>query len=137
MAEYVLRDKLKKREVEGVKVISAGVAASNGRPMTENSRIILKENCCGDPEAHRSKNIGELDLNEGDLVLAMTSTHLAVLHPYFENQGVRSALLKEYVGEPGEFPDPFGGELDRYRRLYQELEPVIEKLAEKIEAEQN
>ncbi len=137
MAEYILRDKLKKRNVEGVKVTSAGVAASSGRPMTENSRVVLKENNCGDPAAHRSKNIGELDLKEGDLILAMTSTHLAGLPPYFENQGVESALLKEYVGESGEFPDPFGGNLARYRRLYEELEPVIEKLVEKIESEQN
>ncbi|MFP4686915.1 MAG: low molecular weight protein arginine phosphatase [bacterium] len=137
LAEYVLRGKLKKRGVEDVEVQSAGTAAASGVPMTENSRIILEEQGYGSPSRHRSRNIMDLELEAGDLLLTMTENHLRSLPPFLAEEGVDCSLLREYVGESGEFSDPFGGSLDRYRRLYEDLEPVLEKLAEKLSAGQN
>ena len=134
MAEYAFRDILAERDIEAIEVSSAGVAAASGAPITENSRLVLEEHGHSGAENHTSRAVLEHQLQAGDLLLTMTANHLARLPDFLQEIRVEIDTLRNYVGEPGEFPDPYGGDLERYRRLYRELKPSLDKLADKLEA---
>lgn len=132
MAEHLLKNRLTKDERERVGVVSAGVTASDGQPPAQPAVQVLKEEGIDSLAMHSSTPIEDLELNEGDLVLTMTPAHESQLPPGLENGGVQVEVLKEYVGRGGGISDPFGGDVNRYRQLRSELEPIIEKVYERL-----
>lgn len=129
MAEALLKHKKKDIEVQ-----SAGLFAFQGGPTSKHTVEVLKEK--GILCEHRSQQVNQNLLEWADVVLTMTEHHKASLHADFPNYANKIHTLKQFVGADGgggDVVDPFGGTLEAYRYTLAELEPLMDKLIEKIE----
>ncbi len=135
MAEHMLKNRLTEDEREQLDVTSAGVAASDGQPPAQPAVAVMKEEGVDSLALHSSTPIENIDLEEGDLVLTMTPAHESRFPPDLESQGVRVDVLKEFVGRSGGISDPFGGDVNRYRQLRQELGAIIDEVYERLHDE--
>ena len=121
MAEGLLRAKLEENGIEA-EVNSAGLAAEEGMPASENSVLVCKERGV-DLSAHRSKVLTYEMLRECDLIYWGQASSLIVAAPF--------AAGKVNVLEP-EVPDPYGGDIDRYRRARDTIEAALPAVLEKL-----
>ncbi len=110
------------------RVISAGVAAGEGAPMTPEAREALREMGI-DAGPHRAKALTREMLRSADVVFAMTSQHLAALRSA-EPSAARDAALLDPAGKDVE--DPIGGPLEDYRVVARAMRAMIEKRLSEI-----
>lgn len=133
MAEYLLKHRMEEDQAQQLAVTSAGVSATPGRPPSQPAVEALKEIGVDDIAMHQARHVSSLELDEGDLVLTMTPAHLSILPPELKEANVRTDLLKEFVGRSGGISDPYGAGIETYRRLREELDPIIDDLLEALE----
>ena len=98
---------------------SAGLAAFPGDEASANAVKDLSEIGI-DLSTHRSRPINQYLLDESDYIVGMSPSHINALLPYTE----KDKLL--YF--PGGIPDPYGGDLDIYRRTRDKLRSGIEEM---------
>jgi protein-tyrosine-phosphatase len=121
MAEALLVRALKEAGLSGIEVESAGIGASDGAPASEGAYLVLLEQGV-DLSGHRARLLTKGLVDEADLILTMSRTHLGRVREL--GGGARAHLLGEYAGKEGEgaeVRDPYGSELDGYRETYREL----------------
>ncbi|MGA2383436.1 MAG: low molecular weight protein arginine phosphatase [Gemmatimonadales bacterium] len=132
MAEAIARRLLEQRGVEGVQVASAGTAAWDGSPASEGAYLVTLERGL-DVSAHRARQL-TTDLVAGaDLVLGMSAHHVERAEA-LGGKG-KSHLLGEYAGVPAataQVEDPFGGDLEEYRRTFAQLETLLTAAVERL-----
>lgn len=127
MAEAILKHK----QLNNIEVRSAGVYAQNGGAMSMNAKKVLVEN--GILENHRSAEIDPQYMEEADVILTMTKSHLHALLQYFPQAANKIYTLSEYVSENAQdISDPFGGNIDVYRQTFEELQQLIDALQLKL-----
>lgn len=137
MAEAMFRAMIQDKNIQ---VASAGIAALDGSSASENALKILEEkNIAHD---HRAQRITEELIEWADLILTMTFGHKQVLLLYYPGSVGKVYTLKEYVTEEEELDtdklldwdiaDPFGGDLETYKKTAAEIEQNLQKLLEKI-----
>lgn len=127
MAEAVLKHK----QLSDVEVRSAGVYAQNGSAMSINAKKVLLEN--GILENHRSAEIDPGYIDQADVILTMTRSHLHALIQYFPQAANKIYTLSEYVnGKATDITDPYGGNIDVYRQTFEELQQLLDALQSKI-----
>lgn len=120
MAAALLCRELEQRGREDVRVESAGLAA-DGSPATPQAVAVMREWGI-DITAHRSRPVTAELLAQADRVVVMTPAH-------------RQALLA--VGLPSDrvvvpsppVPDPYGGDVEEYRRTRDALSRMAQELA--------
>ena len=134
MAEALARRELAERGWTQVEVASAGVAAGSGSPASDGA----VEAAAGDGldvSGHRSTPLTAEMVEESDLVLVMSPSHLArVLQLGGEG---RVALIGAFAdgGEgvlEASVPDPFGGDAEEYRRTFRALEEMVRRSLDRI-----
>jgi protein-tyrosine phosphatase len=109
MAESILKQLLRERNIKNIRVASCGLAAGEGAPMSENARKALKEIGVR-PHRHKAKNVSAELLKSCNLILTMTGAHKQSLPP------VKNVFtVREFTGTE-DVPDPYGGTLADYRR---------------------
>ncbi|MHB8155845.1 MAG: low molecular weight protein arginine phosphatase [Desulfocucumaceae bacterium] len=124
MAQAITMRRLKQKGVFSVKVFSAGTYTVSGLPASGRAIIAMKESGL-DLEQHRSKVLDREMVKEADLVITMTGSHSrSVLGMCPEAVG-KVFTLTEYVGLKGDVMDPFGGDLEVYRRVADQLESML------------
>lgn len=133
MAEYLLKDMIEEEQKDLLEVTSAGVSATPGRPPSQPGVEALKEIGIDEIAMHKAQHVSNLELGEGDLILTMTPAHLSILPPELKDGPIRTELLKEYVGRSGGISDPYGAGIETYRKLRDELQPIIQDLLEQLE----
>jgi protein-tyrosine-phosphatase len=69
---------------------------------------------------------------ESDLVLTMTKGHKSTILSLFPSFMEKVFTLFEYIGENEDVADPFGGDIETYRKSALQLKNVIEKILYKI-----
>ena len=77
-----------------------------------------------DISGHIPVGIDEINLNDFDLILTMSPRHKA----FMRGLSLPIHTICEYVGENGEIPDPYGGDI----QVYRECAAYLKKLTEKI-----
>ncbi len=107
---------------------SAGVFATDGASASENAVEALKRYNI-DISGHTSQPITADLLAQSDLILTMTSAHKQLLERYAPG---RVFTLFEYIGEEGEIPDPYGGDLEEYSETAEAIYDALTALAEKL-----
>ncbi|WP_432354057.1 low molecular weight protein arginine phosphatase [Sporosarcina sp. A2] len=126
---------LKSKHLEGVSVRSAGLYATDGGPISTQSKFILEEN--GMPITSTSRRFSERDLQWADHVLTMTASHRDTLRQVYPHGAQKIVTLKEFVGASEyDVQDPYGGNLDVYQDTFDELSEQIDVLARKLMGEQ-
>ena len=114
----------------GIKVDSAGIIANRYPAPQEAIEVMLDYGL--DLTGHRSKLIDSSMLDWADLVLVMEQEHKEGVVSRFPEQGGKTHLLSEYVGERGDIPDPYYGDIQVYRECATLLQSLLNKLADKL-----
>lgn len=132
LAEALLRRALEEAGRTDIAVASAGTGAWDGAPASEGSYLVALEHGL-DLSAHRARLLTRAMVEESQLILAMSRTHLARVR---ELGGAgRAHLLGEYggfAGPRGEIDDPFGGDLDEYRATIKTLSGLMPAVASRV-----
>ncbi len=125
MAEAIARRLLQTRGVRNVEVSSAGTAAWDGAPASEGAYLVALEHGL-DLSAHRARQLTADHVAASDLVLGMSGHH--VERATALGGTGKSHLLGEFAGQTSataQVEDPFGGDLEEYRRTYTQLEDLL------------
>lgn len=132
MAEALLRQALSERGITDIEVTSAGTGAWEGAPASEGAYLVGLERGL-DLSGHRARLITGEMVSASDLVLTMARHHRArVLELGAEG---RVHLLGEFAGRAGataEVADPFGEDLEVYRRTRDELTALTTVVAVRL-----
>lgn len=110
----------------GVTFESAGLHALGGAPATPHALVVAAEEGV-DLGAHRARPTTEQMIERADRVYVMTRAQLDGLACLGTGVGERAALL-DPSGE--DIPDPYGGDLDAYRRVRDRVVAAIEERRE-------
>lgn len=117
MAEGIFKDIAAKRGVNA-EIASAGVAAFNGDNAAQNAIEALKEIGI-DISSHRSSCISTLQITNADKIYVMTEQHRKIL----ENALPQSELPIVVMN----VSDPYGGDLEEYRKCRDQIKAFLEK----------
>lgn len=123
MAEAMFRKICEERNLD-VECRSAGVATFTGSPASDNSVAVMEELGI-DLKAFRSTKITALNLDEFDIFVPMTYSHTLTLLTL----GVEKKKI--YIFDE-DVSDPYGGDLDVYRKTRDEIADNLETLADFI-----
>lgn len=127
MAEAILKNK----QLENVEVRSAGIYAQKGSEMSVHAKSVLHEN--GMTENHVSSPVDAQFIQQADLILTMTASHMHTLIQYFPEAANKIFTLGEYAsGHMTDVFDPYGGDLSVYRQTFGQLQSLIDALQLKI-----
>ncbi len=121
--------------LRSMKVISAGVSAAAGEPVSENSVIALKKVRL-DISGHRAQPLTQPMLDEAALVLCMTESHRTMIQIQADPPPKNLFLFREFMPGPDdkEIADPFGGPLKIYEAARDEMVEAIPSLVEFIKS---
>ena len=144
MAEMLLRDMAARRRIL-LEVRSAGVAALDGQPFSENTvEVLRRRNVPVPPGAAASSLTGDA-VSWADLILTMTMRHKQMLLTLFPETAGKTHTLKEYALAAEtcgadiaaltgglDIADPFGGPLDLYERVAEEIGGLLERVLDRL-----
>jgi protein-tyrosine-phosphatase len=126
---------LKHRNIDGVEVKSAGIFAADGGDASAHAKQVLKDNKIS--YQHRSQMLTDAEVDWADLIITMTDAHKRSIQQQYPQAAEKVFTLKEYSGEATnlDITDPYGGDLEQYKKTFHELERLIDQMIEKITAE--
>lgn len=100
---------------------SRGLHAFEESPMSRFAQMTLEENGIEVPD-HRAHNITDDDMARADAVYAMTSRHATQLLFSYPQYAEKIRVM------PHEIPDPYGGDIDAYRKAFAEIKSAIAEI---------
>ncbi|MCR5636342.1 MAG: low molecular weight protein arginine phosphatase [Clostridiales bacterium] len=115
MAEGIFLSKYKK---DGDECLSAGLYTKDDSPASPNAIQAMEETGI-DISAHRSKTVTADDINNSDLIIAMTESHAEMLKLLGADAEKITVL---------NVCDPFGGDLDEYRKCRDEIDKRLKEI---------
>ncbi len=119
-----------------VQASSAGLAVLEGQAVSEPVRQLLAAEEI-DVSGHRARQVNYEIIENADLLLTMTESQLRELIFRYPFAGGKSFLFKSYASANDGFPDiedPFGGELEKYQAVLEEIKDSVKKLTLKFSA---
>lgn len=132
MAAGLLRHALaaQPEPLRSVEVISAGVSAGAGEPVTDHSVTTMRKVGI-DISGHVSRPLTQKLLDGALAVFVMTETHRAVLLATAQPPPHRLHLFREFLGgaDP-EIADPYGGPLSVYETARDEMVEAVPSVVE-------
>ncbi len=117
--------------LRNLKVVSAGVAARTGEPISENTVTALRK--VGIDVAHfRSQGLNQELLNHALVVFGMTESHRAIIQSRARPVPPHLYLFREFLPPPAskEIGDPYGGPLKLYEACRDEMVEAIPSVVE-------
>jgi len=126
VAEAILRQRLEAAGHGDVTVSSAGTLGLDGAPAAKHSASILAERGLS-LAGHRSSSLELPVLDNAALILTMESGHVSLI------TGARPALagrvrrLASMAGEERDVVDPYGGPLEGYVTMIDDVEALIDR----------
>ncbi len=118
---------------EDFEILSSGINANEGQPVSENAVQALKEKKI-DISNNKAVKLQEQLLSTADYIFTMTKNHeLYLVNAY---PGFRSKIkrLGDFVGYNKDILDPWGGSLNDYRCCANELEAMLNILAKRLKS---
>ena len=127
MAEALFRDRI--GADPGWEASSAGTFAALGHPASENAVLAVKERGI-DLSGHRSQPLTYELVEQSDLIVVMTADHRFHLVEDFPEVGNRVFLIKSFGTSkvPADVSDPYGGSLNTYKRIWDEIDRALSDL---------
>lgn len=120
MAEVIFNEMYKNHHAE-----SRGLHARHGDRIEANALSVLKREY-GFDEKRKALQVTLSDINEADLVIAMTEAHKRELTGIYGMDKVKT--LKELAGSRGDILDPYGMDEYVYRRVFSEIRELLEQI---------
>jgi protein-tyrosine-phosphatase len=131
MAEGLLAHALaaQPEPLKSLKVISAGLAARAGEPVSANSVTALKKVGL-DISGHRARPLTQRMLDDALAVFCMTRSHTGLIELQASPMPARLHLFRDFMPEGAhrEIADPFGGALRHYELSRDEMVEAIPSL---------
>lgn len=137
MAEAIARQQATARGLTDLRFSSAGTSAWDGAPASDGALLVAMEHGL-DLNGHRARVLTSELVSRADLVLVMGPHHLERAET-LGGDG-RSYLLTQFASRAASavpVADPFGGDLDAYRRTFAELEAAVVQALERVAAERD
>ena len=122
MAAALFQNGLTDSEKTSIEVKSCGLAAFSGDTATENAIETMRLYGIN-IENHRSTPLNPYDLTDTDLFVCMTESHKAALLR-LNVEAERIIVLN--------IPDPFGGDLETYRKCAEKTETELIRVYDAI-----
>jgi len=115
--------------LQGLKVLSAGLAARPGERVSENSVTALKKVGI-DISGHRAQPLTQTLLDDALAVFCMTHSHIRLIEMQAVPVPPRLHLVRDFMpaGAHREIADPFGGSLKHYEQSRDEMVEAIPSL---------
>lgn len=123
-----LAESIAKAKLPNHTIVSRGIYAMDGHPISKYSLNIIEEE--GLPVPEHAMSFTHQDLS-ADLILTMGQSHKLAIQQ-MGHDAANVFTLNEYVGLHGEVSDPFGGDKGDYVKIYNELNIMIDSLKNKI-----
>ena len=131
MAEAIAKNIFAKYNIDS-EVHSAGVMASNNSKASENAMSALKSLGL-DISNHKSRMVTEDLISDNDYVFAMTQAQKKLLDQKFFNANDRIFAIYDFAcGDKRDIIDPFGCDLEIYKKCADQLYYLIDLIAQKI-----
>lgn len=138
MAEGILRDRIKKEGLEGIRVASAGTWGLEGEPAAKHSIKVCSDRGI-DLSGHVARRLTREMIEESDLVLAMEMEHLQGVLDLVPDGLAKTRMLSRYgAGDRRTDPpirDPYGRPKQAYVVCFEELVSYIDALVDEIRKE--
>lgn len=135
LAEALFRRMLDDAGRQDIVVESAGTGAYDGAPASEGAFLVALEAGL-DLTRHRARLLDRELVAEADLILTMSRGHLSRVER-LGGEG-KAHLLGLYANaspEESELRDPYGGDVEGYRRTLEQLERLLFPARERLLAE--
>lgn len=135
LAEAIARRVVTDRGLGDLTVSSAGTSAWEGAPASDGSLLVALEHGL-DLAGHRAQVLSPALVAQADLLLTMGPSHLDRVEVL--GGGARAHQLTAYASHGASdapISDPFGGDLDVYRRTYDELRDLVHAAIDRLERE--
>ncbi|MBF0483839.1 MAG: threonylcarbamoyl-AMP synthase [Candidatus Omnitrophica bacterium] len=131
MAEYILKDALKKNKRDDVEVMSAGTAVFVNAPASSNTLEVLQAEGI-DAGEHVSQPVDSALLKRADLILTMTNGHRQQIIDKIPEVASRVFLLREFSDKNPtgnmDVDDPMGGSLQEYKMCLSVIKEAVNKI---------
>ena len=125
MAEGILKCLAEGRS--DIYISSAGISTTDGLQPTANA-IHAADEKEADISMHQSRQLSAAMMDSADVVLCMTAYHKEVLYKFYPHYKEKIRMLGEK-----DIEDPFGGDIDIYRKCASDLMYLLEEYLEEIE----
>ncbi|NMM61554.1 low molecular weight protein arginine phosphatase [Clostridium sp. P21] len=119
-------------DIENVKAVSAGVSIVKNSKTSENSAEVVKEKIGIDISDRKAVKITYDMVKNSEIILTMTEGIKNVLYEFFSEFKYKIFTLNEYVSVNGDIVDPFGSNIEVYRKTYTQLKSSIILLLGKL-----
>ena len=103
-----------------------------GREISLHSMHLLLEQGITEAQEHISKQFTQPMLSGSRLVLTMEERQRDILRAKEPDMAHKILTLNEIVGEEGDIKDPYGSDLDNYRKTYGIIEDRLSRLIEML-----
>jgi protein-tyrosine-phosphatase len=132
LAEAILQKKIESQGLTDQLVASScGILAMDGQKASQLTVEVAKQYGL-DLSQHRSRSITAQDLRISDLILTMTPQHREELVNFFSHKPEKVYTLKGYLRSNSSLnaaiDDPYGLNLNFYRRIFNEIESEISRI---------
>ena len=101
---------------------SAGIFAWDGSPISRQAAAVIAEYSI-DSSGFRSARFTPELAREYDLLVAMTESHRQAMAEIAPSAAGKIRLLAD-----GDVPDPFGGSVGHYTRVFEAMKPALDAL---------
>lgn len=132
MAEGIM-NKLAKDNELNIKSQSAGIFA-NPNSKVSNEAVLASQKYNVDISSHVSKQLIPQLISDSDLILTMTQGHKMILKEIAPD---KVFTINEYAGTGGDISDPYGGDLEEYKQVCEEIYNSIVDIIVKLSDECN
>lgn len=123
-----LMNKLAVEKDLDVRIESAGMYAYDGDRASENASGAMKDYGI-DLSYHRAKPVSDDLIKNSDLILTMTEAQKNALEKAASG---KVFTIMEYAGEKGDISDPYGKDLEEYKKCAEGIYNALLKIADKI-----
>ncbi|MGB7604799.1 MAG: low molecular weight protein arginine phosphatase [Lutisporaceae bacterium] len=119
---------------KAIHAASGGTAVFGNQGASKNAILAMQELGI-DLNAHRSKNVTLQMIDAADLILTMTGNHKIQLLAVKPDAKHKIFTLAEYCTDDNsrDISDPFGGDLNTYRKCRDEIADNLKKLIIKLD----
>lgn len=132
MAEGILQMLAERAGVTGWEIVSGGIAAFDGSPAAVNAIEVASAHGI-DISNHQARHFDEDAARLCDVILVHSAEHLGAVASWSPEIATKTFLLKAFP-QPGDqgpaysVSDPIGGDLDRYRNTFMELDEALRRI---------
>jgi protein-tyrosine-phosphatase len=138
MAEGILRDRIKKEGLEGIRVASAGTWGLVGEPAAKHAIKVCWDRGL-DLSGHVARRLTGDMIEESDLVLTMEMEHLQGVLDLVPDGLAKTRMLSHYGAQDRRIDlpirDPYGRPKQAYVSCFEEIAGYVDALVDEIQKE--